>query len=107
MEDIEQELAVLRQENTLLLGLMTGGYAYFLHHFMLGHQSQEGLKAEDCEKVVVDAIKRMLSTQNRFQCEYLSEIAAILNRMTTVISLEPYLQEIATIDEINSQKSSP
>jgi hypothetical protein len=107
MENLEQALTALRQENTLLLGLMTGGYAYFLHHFMLGHQSQEGLTAEACEKVVVDGIKRILSSQNRFQCEYLSEIEAILTRMTTVMSLEPYLQEITAIDEINPEEGSP
>lgn len=93
MEELEQELEALRQENTLLQGLMTGGYAYFLHHFMVGHQSQMGLTADACEKIVVDAIQRVLSTQNRFKCEYLGEIAAILDKMSTVVPLDPYLQK--------------
>lgn len=95
MENLEQELEALRQENILLQGLMTGGYAYFLHHFMMGHQSDMGLSAETCEKIVVDALRRVLSTQNRFQCEYLSEIEAILNKMTTVVPIEPYLQKVS------------
>lgn len=94
MENLEQELEALRQENTLLQGLMTGGYAYFLHHFIVGHQSEMGLSAEACEKIVVDALRRVLSTQDRFQCEYLSEIEAILNKMTTVVPIEPYLQKV-------------
>ena len=59
MEELEQELEALRQENTLLQGLMTGGYAYFLHHFMIGHQSQMGLTSNACEQIVIDAIKRV------------------------------------------------
>ncbi|WP_299490577.1 hypothetical protein [Acaryochloris sp. IP29b_bin.137] len=94
MENLEQELEALRQENTLLQGLMTGGYAYFLHHFIVGHQSEMGLSAEACEKIVVDALRRVISTQERFQWEYLSEIEAILNKMTTVVPITPYLEQI-------------
>ncbi|WP_299416051.1 hypothetical protein [Acaryochloris sp. IP29b_bin.148] len=110
MEELEQELETLRQENTLLQGLMTGGYAYFLHHFMVGHQSQMGLTADACEKIVIDALKRVLSTQNRFDCEYLSEIEAILNQMTTVVPIEPYLQQIPSTDDLHpptGEDSSP
>lgn len=102
MEELEQELVALRQENTLLQGLMTGGYAYFLHHFMVGHQSQMGLTADACEQITVDAIKRVLSTQDRFHCEYLSEIEAILGKMTTAVSMEPYLQKTSIDEDINN-----
>lgn len=94
MEHLEQELKHLRQENTVLQGLITGGYAYFLHQFMVGHQSQIGLSAEACEQIVIDALRRVISTQNRFQWEYLSEIEAILNQMTTAVPLAPYLQQV-------------
>jgi hypothetical protein len=36
MEDLHQELELLRHENDLLLGLMAGGYAYFLRQLMVG-----------------------------------------------------------------------
>lgn len=103
MEELEQELEALRQENTLLQGLVTGGYAYFLHHFMVGHQTQMGLTADACEKIVIDALKRVLSTQNRFQWEYLSEIETILNKMTTVVPIEPYLQKVPPPEEPDAQ----
>ena len=98
MEPLEQELEHLRQENTVLQGLITGGYAYFLHQFMVGHQSQIGLSAEACEQIVIDALRRMLSTQDRFQWEYLSEIETILDKMTTAVPLAPYLQQVPPPD---------
>jgi|GEM_PF-3118696 len=102
MEELEQELEALRHENTLLQGLMIGGYAYFLHHFMVGHQSQMGLTADACEQIVIDALKRVLSTQDHFQCEYLHEIEAILNKMTTVVPIEPYLQKVSATQAIDN-----
>jgi hypothetical protein len=88
---LQQELDELRHENALLMGLMTGGYAYFLRQLMVGHQ--KGLSAADCEQAIVDALKRVLSTQERFGCEYLAEIEAILVKMTQTVALEPYVQQ--------------
>jgi hypothetical protein len=90
-EDIQQELDTLRHENALLMGLMTGGYAYFLRQFMIGHQN--GLSAQDCERAIVDALKRVLSTQDRFDCEYLADIEAILLKMSHTVALEPYIEK--------------
>jgi hypothetical protein len=90
-EDVQQELDTLKHENALLMGLMTGGYAYFLRQFMVGHQN--GLSAQDCERAIVDALKRVLSTQDRFDCEYLADIEAILSKMTQTIPLEPYIEK--------------
>jgi hypothetical protein len=90
-EDLQQELETLRHENALLMGLMTGGYAYFLRQLMVGHQN--GLSAADCEQTIVDALKRVISTQERFECEYLAEIDAILSKMTQTIALEPFIQK--------------
>ncbi len=90
-EDLQQELETLRHENALLMGLMTGGYAYFLRQLMVGHQN--GLSAADCEQAIVDALKRVISTQERFDCEYLTEIEAILSKMTQTIALEPFIQK--------------
>jgi hypothetical protein len=91
-EDIQQELETLRHENALLMGLMTGGYAYFLRQLMVGQLN--GLSVADCEQAIVDALKRVLSTQERFGCEYLAEIEAILSKMTQSVSLQPYLKKI-------------
>jgi hypothetical protein len=90
-EDIQQELDTLRHENALLMGLMTGGYAYFLRQFMVG--GQNGLSAADCDQAIVDALTRVLSTQERFDCEYLAEIEAILLKMTHTVALEPYVEQ--------------
>jgi hypothetical protein len=90
-EDMQHELETLRHENALLMGLMTGGYAYFLRQFMVGHQN--GLSADDCEQAIVDALKRILSTQERFECEYLADIKAILSKMTHTVALEPYVEK--------------
>jgi hypothetical protein len=90
-EEVQQELEALRHENALLLGLMTGGYAYFLRQLMVGHQN--GLSAADCEQAIVDALKRVLSTQERFGCEYLTEIEDILSKMTQTMALDPFLRK--------------
>jgi hypothetical protein len=92
MEELETELEVLRDENATLLGLMAGGYAYFLRRFIIGHQNQNGLTPEECEDTIMDALRRVMSTQERFGYEYLEEIESVLEKMTTV-SLKPYLQK--------------
>jgi hypothetical protein len=104
-EDLQHELDTLRHENALLMGLMTGGYAYFFRQFMVGHQN--GLSAADCEQAIVNALKRVLSTQERFNCEYLSEIEAILAKMTHAIALEPYIEkaELARAESITEPQS--
>lgn len=90
-EALQQELDELRHENALLMGLMTGGYAYFLRQFMVGRV--KGLSPTECEQTIVDALRRMLSTQERFGCEYLAEIEAALAKMTQTVALEPYIQQ--------------
>ena len=90
-EDIQQELDTLRHENALLMGLMTGGYAYFLRQFMVG--CQHGLSAADCDQAILDALKRVLSTQERFECEYLADIETILQKMTHTVDLKPYVEK--------------
>lgn len=94
MPDSEKALADLEYENALLLGLMVGGYAYFLNHLMVGHHNQQGLSPAACEQIVVDALKRVMTTQDRFACDYLGDLEQALAKMTTVLSLEPYLQQI-------------
>jgi hypothetical protein len=93
--DLQQELEALRHDNEVLLGLMTGGYAYFIRQFMVGHQSAQGLSAAVCEQTILDALKRVMSTQERFGCEYLNDIAAILAKMTQTVPLEPYLKRLS------------
>jgi hypothetical protein len=95
IEELLQELEVLRQENSVLQGLMMGGYAYFLRQFMVGHLTSNGLAASICEETILDALQRILSTQNRFGYEYLSEIEAVLQKMTQTVPLDPYLRKAA------------
>ncbi|MGF1602222.1 MAG: hypothetical protein ACFCU8_09410 [Thermosynechococcaceae cyanobacterium] len=95
MDERDQELERLRQEKMILLGLMAGGYAYFIRQFMVGHHAPEGLTPEQCEQTIIDALKRVQSTQERFGYEYLSEIAAALARMSQAQPIDPYLQKIS------------
>lgn len=94
IEDLYLEVEELHRETALLTGLMAGSYAYFLQHLMLGHQSQTGLSTQDCEKIVVDALMRVQASQNRFEYDFLSEIQAVLQKMSQPLSLDPYLQQI-------------
>lgn len=90
IDDLYLEVEALHEETALLQGLMAGSCAYFMHQLMLAHQGQNGLTAAACEQIVVDALKRMQSTQERFGYEVLSEIEAVLQKMSRPLSLEPY-----------------
>lgn len=94
VDELEQELELLQQEKMILLGLMTGGYAYFLRQFMIGHHNSAGLSPDLCEQTILDALKRIISTQERFGYEYLSEIEAALARMSQASPLDPYVQKV-------------
>lgn len=94
IEDLYLEVEELHRETALLTGLMAGSYAFFLQHMMLAHQNQMGLSAQDCEKIIVDALKRVQSSQDRFEYDFLSEIQAVLQKMSQPLSLDPYLQQI-------------
>jgi hypothetical protein len=93
MEELYRELELLRHENDILLGLMAGGYAYFLRQLMVGQQTPDGLSPDVCEQTVIDALRRVQSTQTRFGYEYLAEIEAALDKMTKTLSLAPYLKK--------------
>jgi 7-cyano-7-deazaguanine synthase in queuosine biosynthesis len=86
------ELELLRYENEILLGLMAGGYAYFLRQLMVGQQTPDGLSPSACEQTIVDALRRVQSTQMRFGYEYLTEIEAALSKMTKTLPLKLYLE---------------
>jgi hypothetical protein len=93
MEDLHRELELLRHENDILLGLMAGGYAYFLRQLMVGQQTPDGLSPAVCEQTIVDALRRVQSTQMRFGYEYLEEIEAVLDKMTKTLPLASYLKK--------------
>lgn len=92
LEELQTELDELRHENAVLMGLMAGGYAYFLRQLMIGHR--QGLSAIACEQAIMDALKRVLSTQHRFGYEYLPDIEAALAKMSQTTPLAFYLQHI-------------
>jgi hypothetical protein len=94
IEDLYLEVEELHRETALLTGLMAGSYAYFLQKLMLGHQGQAGLSAEECEQIVVDALKRIQSSQKRFELNFLAEIETVLQKMSQPLPLEPYLQQM-------------
>ena len=102
----DAELELLRYENDVLLGLMAGGYAYFLRQLMIGQQSAEGLSPLVCKQTIIDALRRVQATQTRFGYEYLQEIEAVLEKMTQTLPLESYLSEIGhSKTELPSQNS--
>jgi hypothetical protein len=93
IEDLYLEVEELHRESALLTGLMAGSYAYFLQRLMLGHQGESGLSAQECEQIVVDALKRIRSSQSRFEYDFLSEIQAALQKMSRPLPLDPYLDQ--------------
>ncbi len=93
IKSLIDEVDELRHENAVLLGLMSGGYAYFFRQLMVGHQNLQGLSAEVCDRILVDALKRVMSTQARFGYDYLAEIEAALEKMTMTVPLKPYLEK--------------
>ena len=97
IDELYKEVEDLHQETAMLMGIMAGSYAYFLQHLMLGHQHQTGLTVEVCEQIVVDALKRIQSSQERFGYDFLAEIQAVLQKMNQPIPLEPYLARLSVI----------
>ncbi len=93
IEELYREVEDLHQETGMLLGLMSGSYAYFLQQLMLKHQAQEPLTPENCEKIVVDSLKRILITQNRYDYDFLAEIQAALSKMSQPTPFEDYLKQ--------------
>jgi hypothetical protein len=94
MEELYRELELLRHENDILLGLMAGGYAYFLRQLMVGQQAPDGLSPDACEQTIIDALRRVQATQTRFGYEYLEEIKTILDKMTKTLPLASYLEKV-------------
>lgn len=94
IEALYEEVEDLHRETDVLTGLMAGGYAYFLQQLMRGHQHQTGLTAEACEQILLDALKRILSSQERFGYDFLTDIQSALQKMSQPLALEIYLQKI-------------
>lgn len=96
IEELYQEVEDLHRETAMLMGLMAGGYAYFLQRLMLAHQQPMGLTPDACEQIVVDALKRILSSQERFGYDFLAEIQAVLQKMHQPMPLDAYLARVAS-----------
>jgi hypothetical protein len=94
IDDLYCEVGDLHQETAMLQGVMAGSCAYFLHQLMLGHQNQQGLSPEQCQQLVIDALKRLRSSQNRFEYDFLTDIEAVLDKMDQANALQAYLEEI-------------
>ncbi|MCM1983438.1 hypothetical protein [Lyngbya confervoides] len=100
IEDLYAEVEDLHAETGLLLGLMAGSYAYFLQQLMMAHQTQQSMTPDACEKIIVDALRRILTTQSRldqqqFQPNLLGEIKGVLAKMSQPIPLDEYLRQAA------------
>ena len=93
IEELYREVEDLHQETAMLLGLMSGSYAYFLQQLMVKHQAQEPLTPENCEKIVVDSLKRVLATQKRYNYDFLTEIKTALSKMSQPTPFEDYLKQ--------------
>jgi hypothetical protein len=94
IDDLYHEVEELHHETAMLQGVMAGSCAYFIQQLMLADQSQQGLSAEQCQQIVVDALKRILSSQKRFEYDFLTDIAAVLEKMDQSTALNNYLKRI-------------
>ncbi|MBW4552856.1 MAG: hypothetical protein KME35_17355 [Aphanocapsa sp. GSE-SYN-MK-11-07L] len=90
IDDLYREVEELHHETAMLQGVMAGSCAYFIHQLVLGHQSQQGLSPEQCQQLVIDALKRIRSSQNRFEYDFLTDIEAVLDKMHLSNALKDY-----------------
>ena len=93
IDELYEEVEALHGETGMLMGLMTGSFAFFVKQLMAASQSKTPIEPHQCERMVIEALRRVISTQHRFDVELVSEIQATLNKMTDVESLQPYLDK--------------
>ncbi len=91
IEDLYLEVEELHSETAMLQGIIAGSYAYFFSRIAEGHQSQQGLTPEVCEGIILDSLKRLLSTQNRFDYPLVQDIEAALAKMPGTANLADYV----------------
>ena len=93
IDELYEEVEALHDESGMLLGLMSGSFAFFIKHLISAHQSGEALEPEACERMVVNALQRVLSTQNRFDYDLISEIQNTFRKMDETGMLTQYLDK--------------
>lgn len=93
IDGLYEEVEALHGETGILMGLMAGSFAFFIKQLMAAHQSKSPLEPHHCEQMVIDALRRVVSTQHRFDMDLVSEIRATLKKMNAAESLQPYLDK--------------
>lgn len=104
IDTLYEEVEELHGETGMLMGLMAGSFAFFIKQLMAAHQSQTPIAPHQCEQMVIDALRRMVSTQHRFDADLVSEIRATLKKMNQAESLQPYLDK--AISQYEQQSNS-
>ena len=93
IDTLYEEVEALHGETGMLMGLMAGSFAFFIKKLMTAHQSQTPIDPHQCEQMAIDALRRIVSTQHRFDADLVSEIRATLNKMNAAELLQPYLDQ--------------
>lgn len=93
IDELYAEVEALHEETDLLLGLMSGSFAYFMSRLMTAHQAGQSISPEQCEQIVIDALRRVLSTQNRFNYDLICEIQTTFSKIDETHLLLSYLEK--------------
>ena len=93
IDDLYEEVESLHDETGMLLGLMSGSFGFFLKHLITAHQGGDAIAPEDCEQMVIDALRRVLSTQHKFNYDLISEIRDVMLKMDESGSFARYLDK--------------
>lgn len=99
-----EEVEDLHGETGMLMGLMAGSFAYFSKHLLAASQAGKSISPDECEAIWLDAIKRVISTQKKFDYDLVKEIRSIIGRMNGSEELKASFDH--AIAEIQSQSQS-
>ena len=78
--------------------MLSGSFAFFLKHLIAALHAQSPLSPSDCEQIIQDALKRVISSQNRFNYDLVSDIHTTLGKMKNAEDVQTYFdQAIAKI----------
>lgn len=91
IDELYEEVEALHRETDLLLGLMSGSFAFFIKHLISAHRAGAALSPEQCEQMVVDALRRVISSQQRFEYDLISELRTTYGKMDSSSHLSTYL----------------
>ena len=81
INDLYEEVEDLHGETGMLTGLMAGSFAYFSKFLLAASRDDKAITPKECEDIWLDAVKRVISTQQKFDYDLVKEIRSTIGRM--------------------------